>query len=389
MSKHEQITEQITIGLGARSYAIHIGQGLLAHAHDHLAPMLKTHQGARQVVIIADEAPAQHWLKPLEASLKTIAPCHSITIKGGESAKSLANYSALMEEILGLGITRDTILIALGGGVIGDLVGFMAASLLRGLDFIQIPTTFLAQVDSAVGGKTGINAKTGKNLIGAFHQPKAVLMDLACLETLPSREMRAGYAEVVKYGLLGDGASGTGAFFAWLEQNGDAVLRQDRTPLITAIRHCCQAKAAIVAADETESGIRALLNLGHTFAHAFETEAGYGGDLLHGEAVAAGLGHVCALSHRLGYIPADACQRIAAHLCQAALPTWRGDLAKIVANADIPRLISHMEKDKKARDGKLVLVLVRAIGDAFLAKDISRDDITAILRPASMDEALT
>ena len=372
--------EQITIDLGARSYAIHIGQGLLAYAHDHLASIIK----GRQVVIIADETPAKHWLKPLEASLKTSAPCTSITIKGGEGAKSLANYSALVEKILDLGITRDTILIALGGGVIGDLVGFMAASLLRGLDFIQIPTTFLAQVDSAVGGKTGINAKAGKNLIGAFHQPKAVLIDLDCLETLPLREMRAGYAEVVKYGLLGDET-----FFAWLEKNGDAVLQKNQKPLITAIRHCCQAKAAIVAADETESGKRALLNLGHTFAHAFETEAGYAGDLLHGEAVAAGLGHAFALSHRLGFIDTEDCQRLAAHLRQAALPTWRCDLPKKVAHADSARLISHMQKDKKTRANRLVLVLVRAIGDAFIAKDIAPADITAILRPASIDEALT
>ena len=376
--------EQITIDLGARSYAIHIGQGLLAQAHDHLAPIIKNHQGGRQVVIIADETPAKHWLKPLEASLKTIAPCTSITIKGGESAKSLANYSALMEEILGLGITRDTILIALGGGVIGDLVGFCAASLLRGLDFIQIPTTFLAQVDSAVGGKTGINAKAGKNLIGAFHQPKAVLIDLDCLETLPLREMRAGYAETVKYGLLGDAK-----FFTWLEKHGADVLQKNQKPLITAIRHCCQAKAAIVAADETESGKRALLNLGHTFAHAFETEAGYTGDLLHGEAVAAGLGHAFALSHRLGFIDTEACQRLAAHLRQTALPTWRSDLPKKVAHADSARLISHMQKDKKTRANRLVLVLVRAIGDAFIAKDIAPADITAILRPASIDEALT
>ena len=372
--------EQITIDLGARSYAIHIGQGLLAHAHAHLASIIKD----RQVVIIADKTPAQHWLKPLETALKTNAPCTSITIKGGEGAKSLANYSALMEEILGLGITRDTILIALGGGVIGDLVGFCAASLLRGLDFIQIPTTFLAQVDSAVGGKTGINAKAGKNLIGAFHQPKAVLIDLDCLETLPLREMRAGYAETVKYGLLGDAK-----FFTWLEKNGDAVLRQEQKPLITAIRHCCQAKAAIVAADETESGKRALLNLGHTFAHAFETEAGYTGDLLHGEAVAAGLGHAFALSHRLGFIDTEACQRVAAHLRQTALPTWRSDLPQKIAHADSARLISHMQKDKKARANRLVLVLVRAIGDAFIAKDIARADITAILTATSMEEALT
>ena len=372
--------EKITIDLGTRSYAIHIGQGLLAHAHAHLASIIKD----RQVVIIADKTPAQHWLQSLEASIKTNAPCHSITIKGGEGAKSLANYSALMEEILGLGITRDTILIALGGGVIGDLVGFCAASLLRGLDFIQIPTTFLAQVDSAVGGKTGINAKAGKNLIGAFHQPKAVLIDLDCLETLPLREMRAGYAEVVKYGLLGDET-----FFAWLEKNGADVLQKNQKPLITAIRHCCQAKAAIVAADETESGKRALLNLGHTFAHAFETEAGYSGDLLHGEAVAAGLGHAFALSHRLGFIDTEDCQRLAAHLRQAALPTWRSDLPKKVAHADSARLISHMQKDKKTRANRLVLVLVRAIGDAFIAKDIARADITAILTATSMEEALT
>jgi 3-dehydroquinate synthase len=273
------------------------------------------------------------------------------------------------------------VIIAVGGGVIGDLAGFMAASLLRGLDFIQIPTTLLAQVDSSVGGKTGINADAGKNLVGAFHQPKAVLIDTACLSTLSPREMRAGYAEMVKYGLLGDAD-----FFDWLEQHGKAVLEQEPDILAEAIARCCQAKADIVAADEREDGVRALLNLGHTFAHAFEAEAKYDGRLLHGEAVAAGMCHAFALSRYLGLTDGQSCHRVINHLAAHGLPCWRGDLHDVVATADSDQLIRHMAKDKKATNGQLNLVLVRGIGDAFVKTDIAREDVAAILDAATIND---
>ncbi len=370
----------VPVELGQRRYDITIGSGILAKADQLLKPILS----GRQVVIIADEAVATPWLDHLEGALSRIADCHHVITSGGEAAKSFARYSELMEHILDHGITRQTVIVALGGGVIGDLAGFIAASLLRGLDYIQIPTTLLSQVDSSVGGKTGINARAGKNLVGAFHQPRAVLIDTDCLSTLSDREMRAGYAEVVKYGLLGHAD-----FFDWLEEHGEAVLKRDHDPLIEAIRRCCQAKADIVAADETEAGIRALLNLGHTFAHAFEAEAGYDGRLLHGEAVAAGLGHAFALSRRLGFIDGQSCHRVARHLEAMGLANWRHGLPAEMGVADIDRLIGHMAKDKKAKSGQLVFVLVRAIGEAFVEKGIAPQDIAAVLSAANMDEALS
>jgi 3-dehydroquinate synthase len=370
----------VPVELGQRRYNITIGPGLMLKADQFLAPILT----GRQVVIIADEAVATPWLEQLEIALNRITDCHHVMTAGGESAKSFSRYTELMENILNHGITRQTVIIALGGGVIGDLAGFMAASLLRGLDYIQIPTTLLSQVDSSVGGKTGINASAGKNLVGAFHQPRAVLIDTDCLSTLPDREMRAGYAEVVKYGLLGHAD-----FFDWLEEHGAAVLKREPYQLVEAIRRCCQAKADIVAADETENGIRALLNLGHTFAHAFEAEAGYDGRLLHGEAVAAGLGHAFALSRRLGFIDGQSCHRVAKHLEAMGLANWRHGLPADMANANIDQLIRHMAKEKKAQSRELVFVLVRAIGDAFVEKGIKPQEIAAVLAAANMDDALS
>ncbi len=381
----------VNVNLGERSYDITIGHGILAKAADILAPFIT----GRKVIIVADEAVTEPWLTGqigqigltgqigLEASLAPIATCHSITTSGGEAAKSFTRYAELMNNALDLGIDRQTVIIAVGGGVIGDLAGFMAASLLRGCDFIQIPTTLLAQVDSSVGGKTGINANAGKNLVGAFHQPKAVLIDTACLSTLSDREMRAGYAEVVKYGLLGDAA-----FFDWLDTNGAAILSQEPDILAEAIRRCCQAKADIVAADEKEAGLRALLNLGHTFAHAFEAEAGYDGRLLHGEAVAAGMCHAFALSRRLGLTDGQSCHRVANHLTKHGLPSWRSDLPDDVAHASADQLIDHMTKDKKASDGQLNFVLVRGIGDAFVEKGISRADVKAVLDANTMNDSI-
>lgn len=369
----------VTVGLGERSYQITIGNGILEQADQLLGGFIT----GRKVIILADQAIAKPWLEQLETALSRVATCHSITTSGGEAAKSFSRYTELMNAILDQGIDRRTVIIAVGGGVIGDLAGFMAASLLRGLDFIQIPTTLLAQVDSSVGGKTGINANAGKNLVGAFHQPKAVLIDTACLGTLSLREMRAGYAEMVKYGLLGDAD-----FFDWLEQHGKAVIEQEPDILAEAIARCCQAKADIVAADEREGGVRALLNLGHTFAHAFEAEAKYDGRILHGEAVAAGMCHAFALSRHLGLTDGQSCHRVINHLAAHGLPCWRGDLHDVVATADSDQLIRHMAKDKKATDGQLNFVLVRGIGDAFVKTDIARDDVAAVLDAATIDDII-
>jgi 3-dehydroquinate synthase len=265
------------------------------------------------------------------------------------------------------------LLIAFGGGVVGDLAGFAAASLLRGVDFVQIPTSLLAQVDSSVGGKTGVNAASGKNLIGAFYQPKAVLADTSLLASLPDRELRAGYAEMVKYGLLGDVA-----FFNWLDVNSSAVLALEPAAIIRAIHISCSAKARIVEADEREAGKRALLNLGHTFAHAFEAEAGYNGSLLHGEAVAAGMGLAFDLSVDLGFCAPDDAAKCKAHLRAVGLPAGQADLA--AGNAAPSKLIAHMKHDKKMRDGRMYFILVNAIGDAFVSGDVPPDAVETLLQ---------
>jgi 3-dehydroquinate synthase len=267
------------------------------------------------------------------------------------------------------------VVIALGGGVVGDLAGFAAAIALRGLDFIQIPTTLLAQVDSSVGGKTGINSRRGKNLIGAFHQPMLVLADVAALDTLPRREVLAGYAEVVKYGLIDDPA-----FFEWLEQNGSALVDGDEGLRSQAVRTSCAAKAAIVGRDERETGDRALLNLGHTFGHALEAAAGYGKTLLHGEAVAIGMVMAFDLSVRLGLCPEADALRVRKHLSSVGLPT---DLHALRGPAwRAPELLGHMGKDKKVRDGRITFILVRGIGQAFVARDIQLGEVEALLETA-------
>jgi 3-dehydroquinate synthase len=273
---------------------------------------------------------------------------------------------------LALGIERRTPLLAFGGGVIGDITGFAASILLRGLDFIQIPTTLLAQVDSSVGGKTGINTAAGKNLVGTFHQPRLVLADTTTLSTLKAREMRAGYAEVLKYGLLGDAR-----FFAWLETNGEAVLARRPAALRHAVAASCRAKAAIVARDEREAGSRALLNLGHTFGHALEAETGFGAALLHGEAVAIGMMLAFRLSARLGLAPEADAGRVHGHLRRLGLPADLSVLAGSSASAD--SLISHMRTDKKVRDGRLTFVLARGIGEAFVSHDVAEHDLRAML----------
>jgi len=272
---------RLPVDLGSRSYDITVGQTVLETIGTALPKLSKT----KRYIIVSDDTVAPLYLEKLQTILSQAALSHeAIVLPAGEATKKIAAFEALCEDILALGIERSTVLIALGGGVIGDLTGFVASVLLRGLDFIQVPTTLLSQVDSSVGGKTGINAKAGKNLIGAFHQPLAVFIDTTTLDTLPKRELLAGYAEVVKYGLLGDAD-----FYQWLEDNGADLLAGDEEKRTHAILTSCQAKANVVAQDEKEGGVRALLNLGHTFGHALEKECAYDGSLLHGEAVAIGM----------------------------------------------------------------------------------------------------
>lgn len=360
----------LTVGLGDRAYDIIIGADLIDRAGDMLGPIAAN----RHIVIVSDKTVAALHLDRLTAGLKPAArQIDHFEVAPGEASKSMQVLARLLDDILAVGIDRSVMLIAFGGGVVGDLAGFAAASLLRGVDFVQIPTSLLAQVDSSVGGKTGVNAAAGKNLIGAFYQPKAVLADTNLLASLPPRELRAGYAEVVKYGLLGDAK-----FFDWLEINNAAVLALDPDAIMHAIYTSCLAKARIVEADERESGKRALLNLGHTFAHAFEAEAGYDGSLLHGEAVAAGMGLAFELSADLGFCTAADVAKCKAHLHAVGLPAGQADLS--AGNAPASQLIDHMKHDKKMRDGRMYFILARAIGDAFVSGDVPPDAVKTLLQ---------
>ena len=363
----------VHVDLGLRSYDILVGEGLLATAADRLRPWL----AHRQVIVVTDERVAGLHLKVFLASLAASGVAHHIVVlPAGEQTKSFLHLQELCERILALRIERGTLLVALGGGVIGDIVGFAAGILLRGLDFVQVPTTLLAQVDSSIGGKTGINTEQGKNLVGLFHQPRLVLADVGALRTLDARQKRAGYAEVVKYGLLGDVA-----FFEWLETNGERVLAGDAGALRYAVATSCRAKAAIVAEDEREAGRRALLNLGHTFGHALEAETGFGDELMHGEAVAIGMVLAFELSARLGLAPAGDVQKVRRHLARAGLPI---DLSVLAGHGALAsRLLEHMRTDKKVREGRLSFILARGIGRAFACRDVEEDDVRAVLE-ASM-----
>lgn len=364
-----QNVSKLTVGLDDRAYDIVIGPGILAQTGDILGPIAAD----RHIVIISDEYVAALHLVALQTSLtKTARKIDALTVPAGEASKSMSVLARLLDDILALGVDRSVLLIALGGGVIGDLAGFAAASLLRGVDFVQIPTSLLAQVDSSVGGKTGVNAAKGKNLIGAFYQPKAVLADTALLASLPPRELRAGFAEVIKYGLLGDRD-----FFEWLEANGKNVLALDEAAIAHAVYTSCTAKARIVEADEREAGQRALLNLGHTFAHAFEAEAHYDGRLLHGEAVAAGMGLAFDLSVALNICNGQDARRCKAMLEANGLPSGLSNLPAGRASADT--LLSHMKHDKKVKDGTMHFVLVRSIGDAFVSGDVPPETVLALL----------
>ncbi len=360
---------RIHVALADNSYEICVGHDLFTAAADDLSDIL----AEKQVVIITDANIAPLYLQETEKALAEFArQTDSFILPAGESSKSFSVYEQLVNDILELPIDRQSVLVALGGGVIGDLVGFVAASLLRGLDFIQIPTSLLAQVDSSVGGKTGINTAAGKNLVGAFHQPRLVLVNIGMLASLPPRELKAGYAEVVKYGLLGDVE-----FFEWLEINGQDVIRGNSDAQAEAVRRSCQTKADIVAADEYEVGQRALLNLGHTFAHAFEAVAGYDGRLLHGEAVSAGLVCAFAFSQQLGLCSGQDVMRLIAHLQAVEMPAYSEQLPAGRAKPQV--LIEHMRKDKKARQGKLNFILARQIGEAFVAEDIDEAELNRFL----------
>jgi shikimate kinase/3-dehydroquinate synthase len=365
--------QRLTVALAERSYPVLTGPGLIARAGAHLAPLLPS----RRVAIVTDRTVAGLHLATLRAGLAEagFAILTEIVVPPGEAAKSFPILAEVVEGLLSAGVDRRSAVIALGGGVVGDLAGFAAAITLRGLAFVQIPTTLLAQVDSSVGGKTGINTPQGKNLAGAFHQPRAVLADTAALATLPPRELRAGWAEVAKHGLL------NGPLLAWCEAEGRAAIAGDAGRLAVAVLESCRLKAGVVAADEREEspeGGRALLNLGHTFGHAIEAEFGFDGTLLHGEAVALGLPLAARLSARLGHADPALVPRIEAHLEAVGLPARLSDLPRIPSAA---ALMSRMKADKKAREGRLRFVLLRAPGDAFTA-EVAETDAMAVLAEA-------
>jgi shikimate kinase/3-dehydroquinate synthase len=371
-----QPARRLSLSLATASYDVVVGEGLLPRAGALLAPVLPQ---KRAVVVTDDAVGPLHLSTLMDGLAETAIAATSITVKSGEASKDLATYAAVTDQLLDAGVERRTAVIALGGGVVGDLAGFAAATTLRGLPFVQIPTTLLAQVDSSVGGKTGINTRHGKNLLGAFHQPKMVIADTATLATLPPRELRAGYAEIVKASLIGDAA-----FFAWCEANGAAVIGGERAAQAEAVLRACAFKAQVVGDDEREekpNDGRALLNLGHTFGHALEAELGYG-TILHGEAVAVGLGLAFRLSAMLGLCAQSDAERVVAHIEKVGLPS---ELRRLNRRFSAERLIAHMRRDKKARDGKLVFVLARGIGQAFTRSDVETEAVTELLRAEGCD----
>ena len=354
--------QTLNVALGDRAYPIHIGRGLLDRAN-LLLPHLKT----KRVAIVTNDVVGPLYLDRLRATLEAagVQVC-AVVLPDGEANKDWQTLNRIFDMLLSERCERSTTLVALGGGVVGDMGGFAAACYQRGMPFIQIPTTLLAQVDSSVGGKTAINHPLGKNMIGAFYQPKLVLADIDTLATLPDRELAAGLAEVIKYGLIRDPA-----FLDWLEANLDDLVARDPAALAYAIERSCRNKAEVVAADETEQGERALLNLGHTFGHAIETGLGYG-EWLHGEAVAAGTMMAAELSRRLGWLQDDDIERIATLFARAQLPVWGPKLG-------VSRYLELMAHDKKVEAGKLRLVLLREVGRAVIHGEAAADDIAAAI----------
>ncbi len=362
--------QTVRVELGARAYEVRIGPGLLARTGAEIAPLLKR----PRVAVITDETVAALHLEALRDGLGNVAMT-ALALPAGEATKGWPQFTRAVEWLLAERVERSDVVVALGGGVIGDLAGFAAAVLRRGVRFVQIPTTLLAQVDSSVGGKTGINSVHGKNLIGAFHQPSLVLADIDLLSTLPARDLLAGYGEVVKYGLLGDAG-----FFEWLEAHGPALAKGGLAARAEAVRRSVAMKAAIVARDETEEGERALLNLGHTFGHALESATGYSARLLHGEGVAIGCALAFELSQRLGLCSQEAPSRVRAHLRAMGMKVDLADIA-----GDLPgveALLGLMAQDKKVQAGQLRFILARGIGQAFVTSDVPADALRGLLADA-------
>jgi len=362
------MSELIRVGLGERGYDIHVGHGILAEAGALLKPLTRG-----PVPVVTDATVGEiHLASFLDICGKSNIDARPVVMPPGEGSKSFPGLEKLSGALLESGVDRGGLIVALGGGVIGDLTGFAAGVLKRGVAFAQIPTTLLAQVDSSVGGKTAINAPQGKNLIGMFHQPRIVIADTALLATLPRRELLAGYAEVVKYGALGDAD-----FFGWLETNGVKALAGDSDALIHAVAHSCRMKAAIVARDERETGERALLNLGHTFGHALEAATGFSSRLIHGEGVAIGMALAFQLSVRLGLCPGQDAERFVRHLKAAGLPSAISDIPGPRPAPDT--LIAAMAHDKKVKDGKLTFILLKGLGRSFVTRDVPLDAVRDVL----------
>lgn len=362
------MSEIIPVGLGERSYEIHVGPGVVEQAGALLKPFARG-----MVAVVSDTNVAKLHLERFCAVLRAAhIDVRAIMLPDGEGSKSFAGLEQLSSELLNSGVDRDGLIVALGGGVIGDLTGLAAGLLKRGIDFAQVPTTLLAQVDSSVGGKTAINTTQGKNLVGLFNQPRIVIADTDLLKTLPSRELRAGYAEVAKYGALGDAD-----FFGWLEANGPKALAGDTAAITRCVAQSCRMKAEIVVRDERESGDRALLNFGHTFGHALEAATGYGDRLLHGEAVAIGMALAFQLSAELGLCRGQDVERFVRHLKKCGLPITLDEIPGERPSPD--DLLAHMAHDKKAKGGKLTFVLARAIGQAFVTSDVPLASVRKVL----------
>ena len=362
-------TKIVSIDLDTRAYDIFIGNSLLFRINDFLPNDIT----GKSVFIVTDENVKSYAARITDILADSGArSTHTKVLPPGEKTKSFSYVEEICTWMLEHGLNRDSLVLAVGGGVIGDLTGFCASTAMRGVPYIQVPTTLLSQVDSSVGGKTGINTAQGKNLVGSFYQPVAVVADIETLETLPRRELLAGYAEVLKYALIQDPG-----FFNWLEENGERVCAPEKEAVAHAIEVSCRAKAQIVEADETERGRRALLNLGHTFGHALEAEAGYGSILLHGEAVAIGIVMAFDLSCRMGLCSEEDFVRVEQHLIKIGLPTRAALVDGLETSVD--RLLEAMSHDKKIKDGQLVFVVVNGIGDAFLRDDVPQELVREVL----------
>ncbi len=360
---------QMNVALGQRSYAIHIGPGLIADAS-----LYREALRGQQVMVVTNETVAPLYLQQVLKALEG-HEVDSVVLPDGESYKTMATVGTILDRLLERGFSRDCAVVALGGGVVGDMAGFAAATYQRGVDFLQVPTTLLAQVDSSVGGKTGVNHPLGKNMIGAFHQPRVVIADTDTLATLPDRELRAGLAEVIKYGVVADAE-----FFDWLEAHVDRLLARDDDAMAYAIHRSCENKARIVAEDEREAGRRALLNLGHTFGHAIEAGMGYG-EWLHGEAVAAGMCMAAELSRRLQWLDDESAGRVLSLVDRAGLPV------DPPAELSAQRMRSLMARDKKVAGGRLRLVLLHGMGNGVVTADYDEDALMALLRDAARQSA--